>query len=71
MSTGLSIAKQMEKKGMRLQTWALSKGLSSKDMKLLGLLSFGHIKGSRGRSKELREMLEKEGFYAGDSHEKE
>lgn len=52
----------MVKKGFKLRTWAKSKGLQEKDYFLLLDMSNGKNKGVRGRSKELREMLEKDGF---------
>ncbi|EEO24199.1 MULTISPECIES: hypothetical protein [Helicobacter] len=58
-----NIAKQMAKKGMRIRAWALSKGMGQKDIDLLNSLSCGRSKGTKGRCKELREMLELEGFY--------
>ena len=42
--------------------WAKSKGLSEKDIGLLNQISYGLTKGKRGRAKELREMLEADGF---------
>ncbi|WP_026943976.1 hypothetical protein [Helicobacter rodentium] len=56
------ITEQMVKKGFKLRTWAKSKGLQEKDYFLLLDMSNGKNKGVRGRSKELREMLEKDGF---------
>lgn len=56
------ITEQMAKKGFKLRTWAKSKGLQEKDYFLLLDMSNGKNKGVRGRSKELREMLEKDGF---------
>ncbi|WP_334088145.1 hypothetical protein [Helicobacter typhlonius] len=47
---------------MKLRTWAKSKGLSEKDIGLLNQLSYGLIQGKRGRGKELKEMLESDGF---------
>ncbi|TLE12778.1 hypothetical protein LS72_010425 [Helicobacter apodemus] len=56
------ITEQMAKRGIKLRTWAKSKGLQEKDYFLLLDMSNGKNKGARGRSKELREMLEKDGF---------
>ena len=56
------ITEQMVKKGFKLRTWAKSKGLQEKDYFLLLEMNKGKNKGVRGRSKELREMLEKDGF---------
>ncbi|WP_334092273.1 hypothetical protein [Helicobacter typhlonius] len=47
---------------MKLRTWAKSKGLSEKDIGLLNQISYGLTKGKRGRAKELKEMLESDGF---------
>lgn len=58
-----SVAAQMLKRGMRLRAWAISKGLSEQDLTLLKFLSTGKTQGRYGRSKELRAMLEAEGFY--------
>lgn len=58
-----SVAVQMAKKGMRIRAWTISKGLSKKDIDTLNSLSCGRIKSKRGKSKELRIMLEQEGFY--------
>ncbi|HED4777373.1 TPA: hypothetical protein R4624_001601, partial [Campylobacter jejuni] len=52
----------MSAKGVKLMTWAKAKGLNHKDMTILYDLSHGRIKGIRGRAKELKEMLEKDGF---------
>lgn len=57
-----SVATQMLKRGMRLRAWAISKG-AEKDLTLLKYLSTGRIQGKKGRTKELRSMLEAEGFY--------
>ncbi|TQR29180.1 hypothetical protein DMB92_08565 [Campylobacter sp. MIT 99-7217] len=57
-----SLTKQMSQKGFKLRTWARSKGLSEADYNLLLNMSFGQTKGVRGRAKELKELLEKEGF---------
>lgn len=54
-----------ESKGMRLKTWAISKGLSKKDTDLLYRMSEGNTQGKWGRAKELRELLKKEGFEKG------
>ena len=56
-----SVAAQMLKRGMRLGAWAISKGMQE-DLTLLKHLSTGRIQGKKGRAKELRAMLEKEGF---------
>lgn len=57
-----SVAEQMLKRGMRLRAWSISKGVE-KHLTLLKYLSTGRIQGKRGRAKELRDMLENEGFY--------
>lgn len=57
-----NVSKQMLKRGMRIRAWALSKSLSKQDIETLNSLSCGRIQGKRGRAKELRVMLEKEGF---------
>lgn len=57
-----SLSAVMAAKGMKLRTWAKSKGLSEKDIGLLNQLSYGFIQGKRGRAKELKEMLEADGF---------
>ena len=51
-----------ENKGMKLRTWAFSNGLSKDGTTILYDLGYGKLKGSRGRAKELRELLEKDGF---------
>lgn len=56
------LTQQMNKKGFKLRTWAKAKGLKEKDYFLLLDMSNGKNKGARGSSKELRELLEKEGF---------
>ncbi|EAC1839770.1 hypothetical protein FLR49_09105 [Campylobacter jejuni] len=56
------LIKTMSAKGVKLMTWAKAKGLNHKDMVILYDLSNGRIKGIRGRAKELKEMLEKDGF---------
>ncbi|WP_238700743.1 hypothetical protein [Helicobacter apodemus] len=56
------LTKQMVKKGFKLRTWAKAKGLSDSDYSVLCDLSKGITKGKWGRAKELKEMLEKEGF---------
>lgn len=56
------LIKTMGAKGVKIMTWAKAKGLNHKDMNILYDLSNGRIKGIRGRAKELREMLEKDGF---------
>lgn len=56
-----SVAAQMLKRGMRLGAWAISKGMQE-DLTLLKHLSTGRIQGKKGRAKELRAMLESEGF---------
>ena len=57
-----ALTEQMAKKGFKLRTLAKSKGLQEKDYFLLLDMSNGKNKGVRGRSKELREMLEKDRF---------
>ena len=54
-----------ESKGMRLKTWAISKGLSEKDTSLLYKVNDGNAQGKWGRAKELKELLIKEGFGKG------
>ncbi|WP_257942298.1 hypothetical protein UPTC5084_00932 [Campylobacter lari] len=56
------LIKTMSAKGVKLMTWAKAKGLNHKDITILYDLSNGRIKGIRGRAKELRIMLEKDGF---------
>ncbi len=56
------LTKQMVKKGFKLRTWAKAKGLNERDIGILNQISQGIIKGKWGRAKELKEMLEKEGF---------
>ena len=56
------ITEQMVKKGFKMRTWARAKGLSDSDYGVLRDLSNGITKGKWGRAKELKEMLEKEGF---------
>lgn len=51
-----------ENKGMKLRTWAISKGLSEKDTSLLYKINDGDTQGKYGRAKELKELLIKEGF---------
>ncbi|KPH54104.1 hypothetical protein [Helicobacter pullorum] len=57
-----TLSQQMAKNGVKLRTWAKAKGLSKKDIALLNQISHRLIKGKRGRAKELKEMLEKDGF---------
>lgn len=59
---GETLSQIMAKNGIKLRTWAKSKGLSEKDIALLNQISHRLIKGKRGRAKELKEMLEKDGF---------
>ncbi|AWI33559.1 hypothetical protein [Helicobacter apodemus] len=56
------LTRQMSKKGVKLRTWCKSKGLSDTDCFIIYDMSAGKIKGIRGRAKELRQLLEKEGF---------
>lgn len=56
------ITAQMAKRGFKMRTWARAKGLSDSDYGVLRDLSNGITKGKWGRAKELRELLEKEGF---------
>lgn len=62
MAKKQSLAQFFASKGMRLRTWARSKKLGSKDMQLLYKISYGSAQGLRGRAKELKGLLEKEGF---------
>ncbi|WP_297813201.1 hypothetical protein [uncultured Helicobacter sp.] len=57
-----TLSQRMAKNGVKLRTWAKSKGLNEKDIGILNQISSGLIKGKWGRAKELKEMLEKEGF---------
>ncbi|MDE5591792.1 hypothetical protein [Helicobacter ganmani] len=57
-----TLSQQMAKNGVKLRTWAKAKGLNEKDIGILNQISCGFIKGKRGRAKELKELLEKEGF---------
>lgn len=54
-----------ERNGMKLRTWAFSMGLSKKDANILYQMNVGNMQGVRGRAKELKELLEKEGFVKG------
>ncbi|MDY2585319.1 hypothetical protein [Helicobacter sp.] len=56
------ITKAMAKKGMKLKTWADSKGLDNTDYLILLDISRGKVKGKRGRGKELVELLKRDGF---------
>lgn len=62
MAKNQSLTSFFESKGMRLRTWARAKKLSVRDEFLLYRISCGEIQGLRGRAKELKELLEKEGF---------
>lgn len=57
-----NLTEQMAKKGYKLRTWCKYKGLEDKDYYIVLDMSLGKLKGIRGRAKELREMLEKDGF---------
>ena len=57
-----TLSQQMAKNGVKLRTWAKAKGLSKKDIALLNQISHRLIKGKRCRAKQLKEMLEKDGF---------
>ncbi|EAC1235636.1 hypothetical protein HMH39_001645 [Campylobacter jejuni] len=57
-----NLTEQMSKKGFKLRTWAKFKKLNESDYRLLLNMSYGKTKGIRGRAKELKEMLEKDGF---------
>ncbi|TLD97655.1 hypothetical protein LS71_002635 [Helicobacter jaachi] len=59
-----SLSQVMSKKGIKLRTWAKAKGLSEKDIRILNQISFGAIKGKRGRARELKNLLMQEGFIA-------
>lgn len=52
----------MTRKGMKLKTWANSKGLNNTDYLILLDISKGRVKGKRGRAKELVELLKRDGF---------
>lgn len=56
------LAKNMAENGIKLNTWGKAKGLNIRDLALLQQISRGLVKGKWDRSKELREMLEKDGF---------
>lgn len=56
------LTEQMAKKGIKLRTWCKAKKLSNADYTILLNMSLGKTKGIRGRAKELREILEKDGF---------
>ncbi len=56
------LTQQMNKKGIKLRTWCKAKGLKDTDYFIIQDMSLGKIKGVRGRAKELRELLEKDGF---------
>ncbi|MDE5603807.1 MAG: hypothetical protein K2I71_07860 [Helicobacter sp.] len=58
----LSISARLSQKGFKLRTWARAKGLSDSDYNVLLDLSKGKTKGKWGRAKELKELLEKDGF---------
>lgn len=60
-----TLAEQMRDKGMVLSVWAESKGMSQNDKRLLWQISKGETKGIRGRAKELKEELEKDGIKVG------
>ncbi|WP_300224117.1 hypothetical protein [uncultured Helicobacter sp.] len=60
-----TLAQKMREKGMVLSVWAQAKGMSQKDIKLLWQISKGETKGTRGRAKELKEELEKDGIKVG------
>lgn len=49
-------------RGVKLRTWARAKGLSDSDYVVLLDLSNGNTKSKWRRAKELKELLEKEGF---------
>jgi len=58
----IPITQQMSQKGIKLRTWCKAMSLSDADYFIIKDISKGKIKGIRGRSKELKEMLETEGF---------
>ncbi len=62
MAKNQSLAEFFASKGMRLRTWARANGLSENDMALIYEISYGNTQGLRGRAKEIKELLEKEGF---------
>ena len=57
-----NLTEQMAEKGYKLRTWANAKKLSDSDYKLLLNMSYGKTKGTRGRAKQLKEILEEDGF---------
>lgn len=57
-----SLKSEMAKQGIKIRTWGKSKGLSDKDILTLQHISLGLLKGKWGRAKELKAMLEQEGF---------
>ena len=65
MRTKHTLVLFFESKGMKLKTWAVSMGFSSKDTQCLYDLAVGKTQGLRGRSKELKELLKKHGFGEG------
>lgn len=62
MAKNQSLAQFFASRGMKLKTWARAKKLNSKDILLIYQISYGFTQGVRGRAKELKELLEKEGF---------
>ncbi|ANV98309.1 hypothetical protein BBW65_05625 [Helicobacter enhydrae] len=60
-----TLAQKMRDKGIVLSVWAQAKGMSQKDIRLLWQISQGLVKGARGRAKELKEALEKDGIKVG------
>lgn len=61
-----TIAQMLAEKNMCMGTWARNKGLSKRDKDLLLKLSCGTTKGTQAgsRSKELLELLRKDGLVA-------
>ncbi|WP_300900505.1 hypothetical protein [uncultured Helicobacter sp.] len=57
-----SLMQQMSKKGIKLRTWCKAMSLSDADYLIIKDISKGRIKGIRGKSKELRKLLEQSGF---------
>lgn len=57
-----SLTQQMSKKGIKLRTWCKAMSLSDADYLIIKDISKGKIKGIRGKSKELKELLERNGF---------
>lgn len=63
-----SIIEQMRARGFAVKFWGEARGFGQKDYFLLAQLANGKSKGVWGRSREIRKMLEAEGFVFGDCH---